>query len=1048
MDFRFEFDAEKIIIHVEADRKNLWQRLMKSPKQYDLLRLPPHEQFYANGLAQLRALSEELNEPLVIGPEKIEFSHRLLSALSSDTADLFNLPPLNRLKLRTSVEGMLGRSDFRLHYEWFANGKKQVPRRTGAIIETSDGKFRLPRWIFDALEIADNYEPNSDLPAMWEALARFRKAIDPSISYAQAGHESYVSMTDFLSDLQISLVDRFSISPQDDEFDVVPFYGETVESQQEANGSDQIDESMSEVTGAELSRFKQLVRERGALNAYSLGSNRYYMVVERSAMPVLQLMAKMQKAPIKERRDFIENPMPHITQTIVEDLQAKGEFEGLKPHEEQELIESTIAPLFVETREFSQRVEGIAYYSVPSLGLVNENRTTWFPEDYRSRLREFIGQQNSEQLQVLRGEVVEAVERGLDVIEFKDQKIKVEKDLIVEIDEEIQIKQREEQLFDDNILDSDLKIDEVHTAPLVLVTKTNYDSLQWHEKLKQRASNFSDALPSAIITPLKAHQGESFAWQVQAWRAGLAGILNADEQGLGKTLQTISFLVWLKQAMAQQSHLDDKTINGPMLIVAPTTLLINWEEEVARHVDEDGLGHLIRLYGSEISSFKKREKGQKLGGKDIDDGKERLDFSLLQEAIAENRGHRFWMLTTYDTLTNYHISLGKIGFAAVVFDEIQNLKNPTTLAANAARSVKANFRIGLTGTPIENSTIDLWAIIDQLAPGSLNSLPEFRKEFGNPSEEKMRDLHQRLFVSQNNAPPLAIRRVKDIVARDLPSKTRKVHPRIMPALQARTYDAARDLLKSGGLGSQLKMLHHIRTVSVHPDIEGRASNEEFILSSARLTATMDILRQIRQNNERVLVFIESTNMQYHFIEVVKSEFGLDKIDLINGNTKIKDRQKIVNRFQQHLQNDGGFDLLVLSPKAAGTGLTLTAATHIIHLSRWWNPAVEEQCNDRIHRIGQTKPVTVHIPMAIHDGFQEHSFDCLLQSLMMRKRRLANATLWPMGDSAGDTEMLKAALLENFNLAKDNVVEKSMAAMFRRDGIQTLRKESDGSYIFN
>lgn len=135
-------------------------------------------------------------------------------------------------------------------------------------------------------------------------------------------------------------------------------------------------------------------------------------------------------------------------------------------------------------------------------------------------------------------------------------------------------------------------------------------------------------------------------------------------------------------------------------------------------------------------------------------------------------------------------------------------------------------------------------------------------------------------------------------------------------------------------------------------------------------------------------------MQAFVAQWIRSEFGLDEVRIINGATTIARRRACVSAFQSHLESDGGFDILILSPRAAGVGLTLTAATHVIHLSRWWNPAVEEQCNDRIYRIGQKHDVTIHLPLAIHPAHRERSFDCVLNDLMRRKRSLARAALWP------------------------------------------------------
>lgn len=582
---------------------------------------------------------------------------------------------------------------------------------------------------------------------------------------------------------------------------------------------------------------------------------------------------------------------------------------------------------------------------------------------------------------------------------------------------------------------------EEFSSPVVLATEVNFDELRWQSELSPRTCSVQDASVPGLKTTLKAHQERCLAWEISAWKAGLPGILNADEQGLGKTLETIAFLAWLKANMARE----DAHHRGPVLVVAPTSLLENWEQEVGLHLERAGLGHLIRLYGSAVGG----RKISGASGRDTDSGEAKLDFSALHEAIEEGRAHRFWILTTYTTLTNYQHSLARIPFSTIVFDEIQALKNPGSLRSVAARAMQADFRIGLTGTPIENSVVDLWAIMDQLVPGVLDSMAAFRQRYEEPDDQNMAELYSRVFEAEDGFVPLAIRRIKDEVARDLPAKTRRLHPRLMPAEQASVYENARLKLVDRKPGAALKMLHHIRTVSVHPSLHESMSDSDFVAASARLQAALDVLEKIRDSGERALVFIEHRQMQYRFIAMVKAAFGLDNVDLINGDTPIPKRQMIVNRFQQHHVHDGGFDLLVLGPKAAGTGLTLTAATHVIHLSRWWNPAVEEQCNDRVHRIGQTRPVSIHIPMAIHPNYREHSFDCLLHSLMQRKRRLASAALWPMGDTESDVGELQKMLQTEASTGgqPDNAVKAAVTATFTRDGAPEPVFAADGSVVY-
>ncbi|MCE1181325.1 MAG: SWF/SNF helicase family protein [Rhodocyclales bacterium] len=202
----------------------------------------------------------------------------------------------------------------------------------------------------------------------------------------------------------------------------------------------------------------------------------------------------------------------------------------------------------------------------------------------------------------------------------------------------------------------------------------------------------------------------------------------------------------------------------------------------------------------------------------------------------------------------------------------------------------------------------------------------------------------------------------------------------------------------------LETLHHLRSISLHPfitDQSGALSDEQYIASSARLSATIEILDEVKQKGEKALVFLESLDMQgsSELPLILKTRYQMQQLPLvINGSIAAVERQKRVERFQQ----GEGFDVMILSPRAGGVGLTLTAANHVIHLSRWWNPAVEDQATDRIYRIGQTRPVHVYYPIAIHPALGEHSFDLKLHALIERKRQLSRSLLVP--PSAGSYEI--------------------------------------------
>jgi superfamily II DNA or RNA helicase len=1027
------YDKNEITLEFRS-RQSLIDRLLSRQAEQDF----DHDKQISFALADLRASAEERGEEAEISGSRIRLSHGALSGLSSETADALGLPPLVDLTLRTDVLGQIGSPEFRLTHEWIRDGKREIATRTGAILETSgdgaDGLRRLPGWMLDALELADRFHAGRDLDEHWEALARFRRALEPGVRMERSDTEARLGMTDFLSGLEVTLTDRFSISPQGaDQFSIIPFLGETVDSAEREGG--QISETKAELQEGRLRAFQDKAFARGARPAYKIGAQNY-LVVDPSAVPVLKVMTEMQRSDPVSRSAFIRNPRQRITEAVTEHLRAKGELDGLSPSQEQNLIEQSAEPAFVETMEYSERVIGLTVYEKPSIS-ITESGTTWLPEAFTGEATEKIEAMAPDQVERLIQKVDVAIATGVPTVSVGGAEIPATPSSRAALEQHLETIRNPEEQEKRPVIEEEI---DTRDGPIILDTAGNIEDLTWAAKVSPRTRLAPGTLPEVVKSALKGHQTESFRWKLDAWSAGLPGVLNADEQGLGKTLQAIAFLAWIKDNMSRAERVQA----GPVLVVAPTSLLVNWEEEVDKHLKSPGLGNVIRLYGSALGG--KKRPNQR--GIETESGNALLDLSDLEEAIKEGRGHRYWVLTTYTTLTNYQHSLAQIPFSTAVFDEIQAVKNPVSLRAKAALAVNANFRIGLTGTPIENSTIDLWAIMEQITPGRFGSLKAFRERYGEPVEGNMRELYSLVFEQQEGLPPVALRRLKEEVARELPQKSRKLHPRLMPEPQAVAYETARGKLAAGTRGGALKVLHHIRSVSVHPDASSPAEDETYIGMSARLQSAMDILQGVCSQGERALVFIEHIKMQYRFIELVKREFGLPHVDLINGSTPIPRRQEIVNRFQRHLKHDSGFDLLVLGPKAAGTGLTLTAATHVIHLSRWWNPAVEEQCNDRVHRIGQTKPVTVHVPMAIHPGYQHNSFDCLLHSLMSRKRRLASSALWPMGDTEDDAGRLQQMLTDGCQTQIADPIESSMTKMFERDETKLSQFNSDGSISYD
>lgn len=1010
----FSFVIEVTNLGVElrlaARRSGLLDRLIRLSTVHSLESLPAQEQALAFALADLRALAEDDCGALRIEPARVFMAHDLVSRVDGDTAAALGLPPIVDLDFETAVDGMLGAPSFRLRYSWRRDGRPSATSRTGAILQTDRGLRRLPEFILHAIEIAEAFEAGEPLAEHWAALARFRRALEPEAAEDNRTAPDFAGrlrMTDFLSSLKVRVADALSVSPFETaggiDFDPVPFAREALERRRDASGD--IGEADAELSGGALETFQLDFRRSGAKPAYRVGDNAF-LVIDRTAAPALTAMARAQRAPAGERTAFALNPQPAIVAAMRAQLEAEGRFKDLSDSEIEATVEAAVDPVLIETTEFAERVIGVGRWRPPSLPLAAAARSTWLPEDFDGKTRELIAALDLPALLVLKATVDAALEiertEACAPVPLPNGGVITPSGAVSDT-----IAQRIAELEGapgEGDKPGSAGADGRDEGPTVLKTAENFFDVAWRPERAPRASTVDWTQPERIATPLMEHQVDSLKWMIDTWRAGLPGVLNADEQGLGKTLQTIAFLAWLQDQVAS-----DAAPDGPILVVAPTSLLQNWEAEVARHLIGQRLGKLVRLYGSALGD--RRKPG--LRGMDIHDGDARLDFNDVANACTLGRSGGIWMLTTYTALTNYQHSFAKLPFSVAVFDEIQALKNPASLRAAAARAMNADFRIGLTGTPIENRTTDLWAIMDQLAPGALGSLRAYAAAFGEPERDAMRILHERVFQGSDTLPALGLRRLKQQVAKDLPPKRRIMHPRLMPLAQAERYEAARHGMAQGGAGATLKLLHHIRTVSAHPGLDDAPGNDpdRFIADSARLSAVMDVLRMVRARGERALVFIEHQKLQHRFAALAKRIFSLDSVPIINGSTPVAQRMAIVTRFQRHLAHDEGFDLLVLGPRAAGVGLTLTAATHVIHLSRWWNPAVEEQCNDRVHRIGQTRPVTIHTPIAIHPKYTLGSFDCLLQDLMTRKRGLASAALWPMGDTEGDAAELERRMNE-------------------------------------
>ncbi len=359
------------------------------------------------------------------------------------------------------------------------------------------------------------------------------------------------------------------------------------------------------------------------------------------------------------------------------------------------MIEQAAEPAFVETREYSERVIGLTIYEKPAIDIAG-SATTWLPETFTGEAARKIEAMAPERVERLIDEVDTAIETGAPTVDLDGAEIPATLSTKAALEQRLETLRQPDELDDAPVIDAPVIEEEIDAkvGPIILDTKDNIAELRWDAKVSPRTPLASDTLPAVVKTALKGHQTDSFRWKLDAWAAGLPGVLNADEQGLGKTLQAIAFLAWMKDNMSRAEGGQTR----PVLVVAPTSLLVNWEEEVDKHLSPPGLGNVVRLYGTALGGRKKPG----VQGVETESGNALLDLRDLHEAIKDKKkgcGHRYWVLTTYTTLTNYQHSLAKIPFSTAVFDEIQAVKNPASLRAKAALAVKRGFPDRVDGHP-------------------------------------------------------------------------------------------------------------------------------------------------------------------------------------------------------------------------------------------------------------------------------------------------------------------------------------------------------------
>lgn len=437
---------------------------------------------------------------------------------------------------------------------------------------------------------------------------------------------------------------------------------------------------------------------------------------------------------------------------------------------------------------------------------------------------------------------------------------------------------------------------------------------QRRNRLRSFEQILSQPVPVEFQGELRPYQKVGLDWLHFLHDYGFGGCL-ADDMGLGKTIQVLAFL---------QSLREQKKLGAACLLVVPKSLIANWQREAARFTP--GLRFMVYLGNT-------RSKDTAAFG----------DCDIV--------------LTTYGTMLRDIETLRAYRFYYAILDESQAIKNPLALSSKAARLLNAEHRLVLTGTPVENNTFELWSQFTFLNPGLLGNLEFFKREFANPIESDKSQEAAKLL--RKLVYPFILRRTKEQVAPELPPRTERILYTDMEAAQKKLYNQTRDryrgilmgMIEAEGISNvRMKILEgllRLRQICIHPALVEPAYRGE----APKFELLFDTLQTLRDENHKALVFSQFVET----LKMVRKELDARKITYTYLDGQTVNRQAEVDRFQ----TDESVRFFLISLKAGGVGLNLTAADYVIHLDPWWNPAVEMQASDRAHRIGQDKPVFVY-----------------------------------------------------------------------------------------
>ncbi|WP_336039313.1 DEAD/DEAH box helicase [Acinetobacter calcoaceticus] len=640
----------------------------------------------------------------------------------------------------------------------------------------------------------------------------------------------------------------------------------------------------------------------------------------------------------------------------------------------------------LDLSNYSDRVIGIGEVEKLNSEFIKRDsgESEWLPQ----HLIDFEQQSLDENIELLEKCIKQAEQNNLNEVTVPntDKKLSLEQAQILL--DQLRITKNKNQ--DEKLADRDIPQQKKKKDTLLIAN--NIDEAEF-TKLRANRLIFDENNPPIARLPssfrnqefsLKQHQAYGVAWLQNLHRHApeqVSGCLLADDMGLGKTLQLLCFI---------GEYLENAKTKKPVLVVAPVSLLENWEAEANRFFS-NRFPKILSLYGDKL---KERKIPKHLISSQLRD-----DHGITNLLEKDWRGNADIVLTTYETMRDLEFSLAREDWSIMICDEAQKIKVPTAMVTKAAKAQKADFKIACTGTPVENSLNDLWCLFDFIQENLLGPLNQFGKTYRKSIENPDGSDEAVLLKLRETIAPQVLRRMKHDVA-DLPAKVEvgSCKDIEISLLQRQLYvdvvNRFKKLSAEGNQGAMLTSLHSMRMICAHPlqFYPGTTLND-----SPKINWLISTLETIKQKNEKVIIFTEFRDIQVFLKRLLMERFGLN-ITTVNGdsNTSSKKgltRQNLIDKFQEK----SGFNIIILSTTAVGFGVNIQRANHVIHYTRSWNPAKEDQATDRAYRIGQDKEVFVYYPTVVADNFD--TFEVKLDRLLSSKRELADDMLKPRTDIA-------------------------------------------------